>query len=60
MHERPGLAKDAHEVSSGAKDAAADHYRRNRRLYEVQTMVSWMNALVDRNIEQFGDDWWPR
>jgi 4,5-dihydroxyphthalate decarboxylase len=36
-----------------------EYYRRNRRLYEVQTMVPWFNALVERNAEQFGDDWWP-
>ncbi|QIS16751.1 4,5-dihydroxyphthalate decarboxylase [Nocardia arthritidis] len=59
LQERPGLARDVYRVFSEAKDAAAEYYRRNRRLYEVQTMVPWTNALIERNREQFGDNWWP-
>ncbi|MGW4774090.1 4,5-dihydroxyphthalate decarboxylase [Nocardia sp. NPDC004278] len=59
LHARPGLAQDVYRVFCQAKDAAAEYYRRNRRLYEVQTMVPWMNALIERNGEQFGDNWWP-
>ncbi|GAB2552559.1 substrate-binding domain-containing protein [Nocardia heshunensis] len=59
LPERPGLAQDVYRVFSQAKDIAAEYYRRNRRLYEVQTMVPWMNALIERNGEQFGDNWWP-
>jgi 4,5-dihydroxyphthalate decarboxylase len=59
LRERPGLAHDVYGTFSAAKDAAADRYRRNRRLYQVQTMVPWMNALIERNTEQFAEDWWP-
>jgi 4,5-dihydroxyphthalate decarboxylase len=59
LRERPGLAHDVYRAFTAAKDAAADHYRRNRRLYQVQTMVPWMNALIERNGEEFAEDWWP-
>lgn len=59
LRERPGLAREIFRVFNEAKDTAAEYYRCNRRLYEVQTMVPWLNALVERNAEQFGDDWWP-
>jgi 4,5-dihydroxyphthalate decarboxylase len=59
LAEHPGLAHALHRAFTAAKDAAADRYRRGRRLYEVQTMVPWMNALVERNREEFPEDWWP-
>jgi hypothetical protein len=59
LQKRPGLAHDVYRAFSAAKDAAADRYRRNRRLYQVQTMVPWMNALVERNSDEFPEDWWP-
>jgi hypothetical protein len=59
LRERPGLARSVYDAFSAAKDAAADRYRQGRRLYEVQTMLPWTNALVERNREQFPEDWWP-
>jgi hypothetical protein len=59
LRERPGLARQVYRAFSAAKDASADRYRRNRRLYQVQTMVPWMHALIERNIEEFPEDWWP-
>jgi hypothetical protein len=59
LRDRPRLAREVYRAFSQAKDAAADRYRRDRRLYQVQTMVPWMNALVDRNGEEFPEDWWP-
>jgi 4,5-dihydroxyphthalate decarboxylase len=59
LRDRPGLAHDLYRVFTDAKDAAAGRYRRDRRLYEVPTMVPWMNALVERNEAQFPEDWWP-
>jgi hypothetical protein len=59
LRDRPDLAHDVYRAFSEAKDAAADRYRRNRRLYQVPTMVPWMNALVERNGEEFPADWWP-
>ncbi|MEU2931093.1 4,5-dihydroxyphthalate decarboxylase [Streptomyces sp. NPDC007251] len=59
LQHSPGLVHDVYRAFSRAKDAAADRYRQNRRLYQVQTMVPWMNALVERNGEEFPEDWWP-
>ncbi|MEV6113855.1 4,5-dihydroxyphthalate decarboxylase [Streptomyces sp. NPDC052109] len=59
LRDRPRLAHGVHRIFSRAKDAAADRYRQNRRLYQVQTMVPWMNALIERNGEEFAEDWWP-
>jgi hypothetical protein len=59
LQERPGLARDIYRVFAAAKDAAAECYRRNRRLYQVQTMVPGMNALIERTSEEFAEDWWP-
>jgi hypothetical protein len=59
VRRRPGIAHDVCRAFAESKDVAADRYRDNRRLYEVQTMVPWMNALVERNGEQFPEDWWP-
>jgi hypothetical protein len=59
LRDRPGLAYRVYRAFSQAKDAAADRYRRDRRLYQVRTMVPWMNALVERDREEFPEDWWP-
>lgn len=59
LQDHPGLAHEVHRLFSEAKDAAADRYRRGRRLFEVQTMVPWMHALVERTLEEFPEDWWP-
>jgi 4,5-dihydroxyphthalate decarboxylase len=59
LRDRPGLAHQVYRAFSQAKDASANRYRRNRRLYQVQTMVPWMNALIERNGEEFPEDWWP-
>lgn len=56
---RLDVAEEVYRLFSAAKDAAAARYRRARRLYQVPTMVPWMNALVERNEEQFAEDWWP-
>jgi len=59
VRDRPGLAGDVYRAFLRAKDAAADRYRRGRRLFQVQTMVPWMSALVDRDREDLPEDWWP-
>lgn len=59
LRDRPSLAHDVYRAFSSAKDAGADRYRASRRLYQVQTMVPWMNALVERNDDEFPADWWP-
>ena len=59
VRDRPDLAGDVYRAFLRAKDAAADRYRRGRRLFQVQTMVPWMSALVDRDHEDLPEDWWP-
>ncbi|WP_370965790.1 4,5-dihydroxyphthalate decarboxylase [Amycolatopsis sp. cg9] len=59
LRDDPGLARRVYTQFEAAKDAAAERYRRNRRLYQVQTMVPWANALVDETLAEFGEDWWP-
>ncbi len=59
LREDPGLARRVYAEFEAAKDAAAARYRRNRRLYQVQTMVPWANALVDETLAHFGENWWP-
>jgi len=55
----PGLDRAIYRAFVQAKDAAAERYRVGRRIFEVQSMAPWMNALFERNMEQFGQDWWP-
>ncbi|WP_232066529.1 phosphate/phosphite/phosphonate ABC transporter substrate-binding protein [Mycobacterium parmense] len=55
----PEVARAVYRAFVAAKEAAAERYRQARRVYEVPSMVPWMNALFDRNLQQFGDDWWP-
>ncbi|WP_410673238.1 4,5-dihydroxyphthalate decarboxylase [Amycolatopsis sp. cmx-4-68] len=59
LRDDPGLARRVYTMFETAKDTAAERYRRARRLYQVPTMVPWMNALVDDTLDEFGDDWWP-
>lgn len=59
LRDRPGLARELYDLFGAAKDAAAERYRRYQRLYQVQTMVPWTNALVERNAGEFPEDWWP-
>jgi hypothetical protein len=56
---RPGLAAELLAAFTEAKDTAAQRYRDQRRLYQMQTMVPWLNALVERNQAEFPADWWP-
>ena len=55
----PTLAGKVYRAFLEAKNVVAERYRRGRRLYEVQTMVPWMNALVEENGRTFDDDWFP-
>ncbi|WP_410593851.1 4,5-dihydroxyphthalate decarboxylase [Amycolatopsis sp. lyj-23] len=59
LRDDPGLARRVYTMFETAKDAAAERYRRGRRLYQVQTMLPWANALVDDTLAEFGEDWWP-
>ena len=59
LEARPGLARRVYDAFTAAKDLAADRYRAHRRLYQVQSMVPWTNALVERDRAQFPEDWWP-
>ena len=55
----PGLAARVYQALQQSKDVAADRYRQGRRLYQVQSMVPWTNALVEENRELFPADWFP-
>lgn len=55
----PAMARAVYRAFEEAKEAAAQRHRFGRRVYEVQNMTPWMNALFERNAEQFGEDWWP-
>ena len=55
----PTLASKVYRAFLEAKDVGAERYRRGRRLYEVQSMVPWMNALFEKNRLEFDDDWFP-
>ena len=55
----PTLARRVYEAFSAAKEAAADHYRYGRRLYQGQSMLPWTNALYERNLAELPEDWWP-
>ena len=57
--DRPALARAVYRAFVAAKNAAVERYRLGRRLFEVQSMTPWMNALFERNLQQFGQDWWP-
>ncbi|MZD08616.1 4,5-dihydroxyphthalate decarboxylase [Streptomyces sp. SID5785] len=59
LRERPELAHSVQRAFTRAKDLSADRYRQRRRWYQAQTMVPWMNSLVDRNADLFPEDWWP-
>lgn len=56
---RPQLVHSVYEAFLKAKDFAAEGYRQARRLYQVSTMVPWMNALFERDRVLFDEDWWP-
>ena len=45
----PTLASNVYRAFLEAKDVDAERYRRGRRLYEVHSMVPWMNALFEKN-----------
>lgn len=55
----PGLARRVYEAFLAAKEAAADRYRSMRRVFQVQSMVPWLDALFERNAHELPDDWWP-
>lgn len=55
----PEAVRSVYRAFVEAKDARMQQYRHDRLLYEVTTMVPWMNALIERNLSCFDDDWWP-
>ena len=55
----PGLARRVFDAFLAAKDAAAELHRSRARLYHVQSMLPWTNALFERNTTDLPHDWWP-
>ena len=59
LEEQPEAVRAVYDGFTAAKEHAADRYRQMRRLFEVQSMLPWANALEERNHAELGDDWWP-
>lgn len=59
VDDHPELVGRVYRAFDQAKEQSAERYRQARRLYEAPTMIPWMNALVEKNRELLGDDWWP-
>lgn len=59
LEERPEVVRGVYDGFVAAKEHSAERYRRMRRLFEVQSMLPWANALEERNRAELGDDWWP-
>jgi len=59
LEAHPTVASAVYDAFLESKMVAAEHYRQSLRLYEVHTMVPWMNSLVERNGTEFPSDWWP-
>ena len=55
----PELARPIYQGFLDAKKDAADFYRSGRRLYQDPTMVPWVTTVVERNRDEFPEDWWP-
>lgn len=59
LEEHPGLARALYDAFLAAKDASVADYEQARKLFEVAYSVPWLNALVERNRDELGTDWWP-
>lgn len=55
----PTLSRRVFDAFSESKEVAAQRYRYMRRLYQVQSMLPWTNALFERNTADLPEDWWP-
>ena len=59
LEQHPELVQSVYDAFTAAKERTAERYRQMRRLYQVQSMLPWANALEERNRADLGDDWWP-
>ncbi|MBV9794503.1 MAG: 4,5-dihydroxyphthalate decarboxylase [Actinobacteria bacterium] len=59
LAQHPGLARAVYDGFVAAKQAAEQRYQHARRLFGATLMLPWADALLDRNAESFGADWWP-
>jgi 4,5-dihydroxyphthalate decarboxylase len=59
LEAHPTVASAVYDAFLESKTVAAEHYRQSLSLYEVHTMVPWMNSLVESNRTEFPSDWWP-
>lgn len=55
----PWLARAVYQGFLDSKNAMADQYRRSRLEQNINVMVPWFNALLDRNAVDLPTDWWP-
>lgn len=59
LEQQPEVVRAVYDGFVAAKEHTADRYRRMRRLFEVQSMLPWANALEEQNHTELGEDWWP-
>lgn len=57
--QEPTLPRRVYAAFLASKEAGADRYRNMRRLYQGQSMMPWLNPLVERNLSELPADWWP-
>jgi 4,5-dihydroxyphthalate decarboxylase len=57
--EQAGLARAVYDGFLAARNVAMQRYDDDRRLYQVGTMVPWLNDLFEDNRCLFPTDWWP-
>ena len=55
----PEAVRSVCDAFLAAKERSADRYRAMRRIFQVQSMLPWANALEERVHAELGDDWWP-
>lgn len=57
--QHPELAKSVYHGFDDAKNNAVEHYLSSRRIYQVDTMIPWLNRLFEENLSLLQRDWWP-
>ncbi|HZX03149.1 hypothetical protein [Kribbella sp.] len=56
---QPELVRATYDAFVEARAVAMRRYAADRRIFEVSTMIPWVDRLFEENRELFGADWWP-
>ncbi|MDR5835718.1 ABC transporter substrate-binding protein [Caballeronia sp. LZ034LL] len=59
VEEQPEIVKTIYRGFCLAKDAAREALTKGMTFNNTATMVPWLTDLMQRNLKQLGDDWWP-